>query len=128
MTKPIPPSQVLTALAEPTRLRILNCLAAAPLCVSDLQAILHLPQPTVSRHLTVLRHVEAVLDTRAGPFVLYRLRIDRSPVGRLLKSVTESLRQEERLTLERHQALDRHRSHTRVQIPSGVLAGDAHGY
>ena len=43
------------AIAEPTRLRILNCVAAAPLFVSDLVAILGLPQPTVSRHLRVLR-------------------------------------------------------------------------
>ena len=52
-------TELLLTVAEPTRLRILNCLAAAPLFVSDLQAVLGLPQPTVSRHLQVLRRAGA---------------------------------------------------------------------
>ena len=39
----IAPTELLLTLAEPTRLRIVNCLAAAPLFVSDLQAVLGLP-------------------------------------------------------------------------------------
>ena len=65
---------LLLTIAEPTRLRILNCLAAAPLFVSDLQALLDLPQPTVSRHLQVLRKADVVRDTPIAQFVLYRLR------------------------------------------------------
>ena len=53
-------TDTLLTVAEPTRLRILNCLAAAPLFVSDLQAVLDLPQPTVSRNLQVLRKAELV--------------------------------------------------------------------
>ena len=67
-------TDTLLTVAEPTRLRILNCLAAAPLFVSDLQAVLDLPQPTVSRHLQVLRKAELVRDTPVAQFVLYRLR------------------------------------------------------
>ena len=51
------PTELLQAVSEPTRLRILNCLAAAPLFVSDLQEVLDLPQSTVSRPLQVLRRV-----------------------------------------------------------------------
>ena len=69
-------TELLLTVAEPTRLRILNCLAAAPLFVSDLQVVLGLPQPTVSRHLQVLRRVELVRDTPIAQFVLYRLRRD----------------------------------------------------
>src|SRR5216117_1103899 len=69
-------TDLLLTVAEPTRLRILNCLAAAPLFVSDLQAVLDLPQPTVSRHLQVLRRVDVVRDTPIAQFVLYRLRRD----------------------------------------------------
>src|SRR3954463_10687816 len=65
-------TDLLLTVAEPTRLRILNCLAAAPLFVSDLQAILGLPQPTVSRHLQILRRAEVVRDTPIAQFVLYR--------------------------------------------------------
>ena len=77
--------------AEPTRLRILNCLAAAPLFVSDLQAVLDLPQPTVSRHLQVLRKAEVVRDTPIAQFVLYRLRRDTGAHGRLLSAILDAL-------------------------------------
>jgi DNA-binding transcriptional ArsR family regulator len=55
-------------------LRILNCLAAAPLFVADLQEVLALPQPTVSRHLQILRKADLVRDTPIAPYVLYRLK------------------------------------------------------
>lgn len=101
-------STLLLAIAEPTRLRIVNCLAAAPLFVSDLQTILELPQPTVSRHLTVLRHAGIVRDTPVGQFVLYRLfRTGRHE--RLLNAILEGLAGEEGMKLERHRALDRSR-------------------
>jgi DNA-binding transcriptional ArsR family regulator len=70
-----PPSTLglLEALAEPTRLRLVNCLAAAPLFVTDLQVLLEIPQPTVSRHLKVLREAGLVRDTPIAQYVLYRL-------------------------------------------------------
>ena len=74
-------TDLLLTVAEPTRLRILNCLAAAPLFVSDLQAVLDLPQPTVSRHLQVLRRADLVRDTPIAQFVLYRLRRDLGAHG-----------------------------------------------
>lgn len=117
-----PPSAttLLLAVAEPTRLRIVNCLAAAPLFVSDLQAILDLPQPTVSRHLTVLRHAGVVRDTPVGQFVLYRL--DRQGrQDRLLSAVLEALSSEERMKLERHRALDRSR-HRTAEVLAKVTA------
>ena len=43
------------ALADPTRLRILELLAEQEMCVCELMAALHLPQPLVSHHLRVLR-------------------------------------------------------------------------
>jgi ArsR family transcriptional regulator, arsenate/arsenite/antimonite-responsive transcriptional repressor len=123
---PVAPSVLLITLAEPTRLRILNCLAAAPLFVSDLQAVLELPQPTVSRHLTVLKKARVVRDTPIAQFVLYRLRLEGGPPGRLLQAVLDALGHDEHMRLERHQALDRSRSHGRGNIPAeraGVASG-----
>lgn len=105
----------LLAVAEPTRLRILNCLAAAPLFVSDLQAVLDLPQPTVSRHLQVLRRAELVRDTPVAQFVLYRLRRDGGPPGRMLRAILDALADDDRLRLERARAADRSRIHTRLR-------------
>ncbi|MDX2056251.1 MAG: metalloregulator ArsR/SmtB family transcription factor [Gemmatimonadales bacterium] len=102
-------TELLVTVAEPTRLRILNCLAAAPLFVSDLQEVLALPQPTVSRHLTVLKKAELVRDTSVAPFVLYRLCRDPGPQGRLVKAILESLGTETEFRRERTLALERSR-------------------
>ena len=121
---PIPsPADVLHVVAEPTRLRILNCLAAAPLFVSDLQSVLDLPQPTVSRHLQVLRRAELVRDTPVAQFVLYRIRRAPGAAGRMVGAVLDAMRDDTVLRGERERAADRSRSHTRSRV-AGV--GDAH--
>jgi ArsR family transcriptional regulator len=101
-------TDILLTVAEPTRLRILNCLAAAPLFVSDLQDVLDLPQPTVSRHLQVLRKAELVRDTPIAQFVLYRLRRDAGAPGRLLSAILDALVQDDAgLRSERERAAHR---------------------
>ena len=115
---PIAPTELLLTLAEPTRLRIVNCLAAAPLFVSDLQAVLDLPQPTVSRHLTVLKKARLVRDTPIAQFVLYRIRTETGPIGRLLQAVIDALGHDEPMRMERHRALDRSRAHGRGRMPA----------
>ncbi|HEX6050922.1 MAG TPA: metalloregulator ArsR/SmtB family transcription factor [Gemmatimonadaceae bacterium] len=59
--------------ADPTRIRILNVLAAGELCVCDIVEILGLSQPTVSRHLAYLRRTELVEATREAKYAYYRL-------------------------------------------------------
>ena len=110
-------TDLLLTVAEPTRLRILNCLAAAPLFVSDLQAVLGLPQPTVSRHLQVLRRVDVVRDTPIAQFVLYRLRRDLGAQGRLLSAILDAVVHDDaRMRAERDRAFERSRSHTRSRV------------
>jgi len=113
-------ADLLLTIAEPTRLRILNCLAAAPLFVSGLQAVLDLPQPTVSRHLQVLRRAELVRDTPVAQYVLYRLRRDLDPPGRLLSAILEALAHDGAMRSERERAAQRSRSHTRVRVYAGA--------
>jgi len=73
-----------SAFADPTRIRILNVLAAGELCVCDILGILHLPQPTVSRHLAVLRDAELVEVRRDWKYVYYRLAVPANSVRRNL--------------------------------------------
>jgi ArsR family transcriptional regulator len=114
-------TDTLLTVAEPTRLRILNCLAAAPLFVSDLQAVLDLPQPTVSRHLQVLRKAELVRDTPVAQFVLYRLRRDIGTHGRLLSAILDAVVQDDAdMRTERDRAAERSRSHTRTRVAGPV--------
>jgi ArsR family transcriptional regulator, arsenate/arsenite/antimonite-responsive transcriptional repressor len=63
------------ALADPTRIRILNLLAQSeePVCVCDIVDHFPLGQPTISHHLKVLREVRFVLAERRGTFMYYRV-------------------------------------------------------
>ncbi len=111
-------ADLLQALGEPTRLRILNCLQAAPLFVSDLVALLGVPQPTVSRHLRVLRELGLVRDTPIAQFVLYRLRRPPEPLGRVLAVALEASQADAVYLAEREQAVERSRQHARTRTMS----------
>lgn len=59
--------------ADPTRLRLLNVLAAGELCVCDLVDLLDIPQSTISRHLRYLHRAGLVEVTRDWRYAHYRL-------------------------------------------------------
>lgn len=66
-----------SALADSTRLLLLYALAERPRTVSELAEDLHLPQPTISRHLKILRERSLVTATRQGMSVEYALADER---------------------------------------------------
>src|SRR5579863_5061464 len=65
--------QILRALADPNRLRILMLLRAEELSVAELQEILAMGQSTISTHLAQLKQAGLVEDRRTGKSSLYRL-------------------------------------------------------
>ena len=82
--------QYFRGLADATRLRMLNLLLHGELCGCDIQYVLDMSQPNVSRHLTYLKNCGLVLDRRDGPRIFYRLTEARSGTT---KHVFECLRQ-----------------------------------
>jgi ArsR family transcriptional regulator len=67
-------AELLKALAEANRIRIVSLLAAAPagdLTVCDLTDALELSQPTVSHHLKVLRGAGIVTCEKRGTWAHY---------------------------------------------------------
>lgn len=63
------------ALADPTRVRILNLLARNPeLCVCDMQANFELSQPTISHHLSLLKKAGLVECDVRGRWCFYRAK------------------------------------------------------
>lgn len=67
---------MLSALADPVRLRIISMLMDAPegsACGCDLEEPLGLAQPTVSHHLRVLREAGLIEGERRGRWVHYRV-------------------------------------------------------
>ena len=62
------------ALGDPTRVAIVNRLAACDeCCVCDLNDAFDLSQPTISHHLRVLRDAGLVESSRRGTSAFYRL-------------------------------------------------------
>lgn len=66
-------AQVCSGLADPNRILIIYNLSAGPRRVNDIAASLELPQPTVSRHLKILRERGIVRAERDGQSINYRL-------------------------------------------------------
>jgi len=86
-----PATDILKALSEPIRLRIAVLLTRGELCVCDLIAVLHLPQSTVSRHMSRLRQAGLVQDRRNGKWVYYRLTVGDSMIESGVRQVVEGL-------------------------------------
>lgn len=62
------------AMSDPTRHRILSLLEKREkMCVNDLVHGLRISQPTVSKHLSILRHAGLVRANREGQQVFYSL-------------------------------------------------------
>jgi ArsR family transcriptional regulator len=74
--------QLFRALADRTRLRIVNLLARGSLCVCDIQRILEQPQSSVSRHLALLKSAGLIVDRRDGMRTFYALTTWHSPFAR----------------------------------------------
>ncbi|MCA9937229.1 MAG: winged helix-turn-helix transcriptional regulator [Anaerolineales bacterium] len=66
-------ANICQALGDPKRLQILYALHEQPRHVTALADDLGMPQPTMSRHLRVLRQRGLVTTRRDGPAVIYDL-------------------------------------------------------
>jgi ArsR family transcriptional regulator len=72
----LPILESFSALADPTRCRMLLLLDRHELTVSELCSVLQLPQSTVSRHLKTLSDAEWVASRRDGTSRYYALALD----------------------------------------------------
>jgi len=66
-------AEICGGLSDPKRIAILYALAEGPKNVMEIADILELPQPTVSRHLKVLRERGMVVPERRGANIIYAL-------------------------------------------------------
>ena len=66
-------TKVFKALADGTRQEILQLLEDQQYTVGEIVAKFDLSQPTISRHLSVLKEADLVIDQRRGQNVIYRL-------------------------------------------------------
>ena len=71
--KPVPMASLFAALADTTRLRLLNLMAGREVCVCYFVEILRQGQPKISRHLAYLRKAGIVIARRDGKWMHYRI-------------------------------------------------------
>ena len=92
--KPFAVNLLFRALADPTRLRLLNLIADREICVCYFVEILGISQPKISRHLAYLRRAGIAAARRQGRWMHYRLIVPRDTVASsILKETLNHLRE-----------------------------------
>jgi len=82
------------ALADPTRLRLINLIADREICVCYFVEILRTSQPKISRHLAYLRKAGIVTSRREGKWMHYRLTVPRDEgAASILRETLRHLRE-----------------------------------
>jgi DNA-binding transcriptional ArsR family regulator len=64
---------VFKAMADPTRRKIIELLKEGPKTASEIADHFTHTKPTVSRHLSVLKNANLVVDQRQGTFIVYQM-------------------------------------------------------
>jgi ArsR family transcriptional regulator len=65
--------RVMKALSDPNRVKIVKMLQHKALCVCEIQALLQIAQPSVSKHLKIIENAGIVESTKEGLWVNYHL-------------------------------------------------------
>ncbi len=87
-----------SALADRTRLRLLNLLRGNEVCVCYFVSILGETQPKISRHLAYLRRAGIVNARRDGKWIHYSIA---QPVDAILESTFAALEQDRQMQRDR---------------------------
>ncbi|MCL6625089.1 autorepressor SdpR family transcription factor [Alicyclobacillus shizuokensis] len=64
---------IFKAMSDPTRRKIIELLKDGPKTAGEIASHFSHAQPTISRHLNVLKNAHVVVDQREGTFIIYRL-------------------------------------------------------
>lgn len=91
-------ARLFSALADPTRLRLLHLMDGAEVCVCYFVEILGQSQPKISRHLAYLRNAGVVRARREGKWMHYRIeRPADAGAAAILEAVLKSLKADARM-------------------------------
>ncbi len=90
----------LKLISEETRLRVMMLLNEEALCVCELEAILDVPQPRVSKILSKYRDLGLVIDERKGKFIYYKLDLKDPLHQTIVSSIKEKRDTIEQLSID----------------------------
>jgi ArsR family transcriptional regulator len=90
------------ALADRTRLRLLNLMGKDEVCVCYFVEVLRTPQPKISRHLAYLRRAGIVGARRQGKWMHYKVIEPRDPrASEVLRNIQEWLGTDQEMQRDR---------------------------
>ena len=93
--------QILKALGDDTRIRIVNILRKGPLCVCEIESILEITQSNASRHLNKLMNANIVTYYKEAKYVYYKLDEETLNKYEFIKIILDNeLNKEENLKLD----------------------------
>ena len=84
-------AEVLKALAQPTRLKILECIRGGEKCICEIVPEIHGEQSNISRHISVMQKSHLITTRKDGVKVMVKVRDPRifeilDKVGLFLKT------------------------------------------
>lgn len=95
------------ALADNTRLRLLNLMRDAEICVCFFVEVIGTNQPKISRHLAYLRKAGIVAARRDGIWAHYRIVVPKNEhAAKVLRDVQEWLKTDELMRKDRKQLVN----------------------
>lgn len=81
--------QVMKALSDETRMRILNILKEGDLCVCEIEVLLDINQSNASRHLNKLTNAKILDYYKVAKYVYYKINEDTVKEFPFLKEIIE---------------------------------------
>ncbi|MBC8059689.1 MAG: winged helix-turn-helix transcriptional regulator [Clostridiaceae bacterium] len=81
--------QILKALSEETRVRILNLLMHGGLCVGELEVLLNINQSNASRHLSTLKNASLITYEKNAQWIFYSINKDTFEKYSFIKELLE---------------------------------------
>ena len=103
MDKPFDMELLFRALADRTRLRLLNLIGRDEVCVCYFVEVLKTPQPKISRHLAYLRRAGIVDARRDGKWMHYRVvEPDNERAAQVLRNIQDWLASDREMQRDRN--------------------------
>ena len=98
---------VFKALGDPNRIRVLKMLEKGGLHVAQVREVLDLAYSTVSKHLSILRDSDLIVDSKTGKWVTYSLndRSDKKLIRSLLADVRDAFEDDPDVVADRKSVL-----------------------
>lgn len=82
--------EMIKAVADKNRMRIMLMLSERPMCVCELDSVLGIALSTISAHLKQMRSAGVIVSEKEGRWVIYRVA-DNALIGTMIQEIKSKL-------------------------------------